>query len=204
MISAWQKQRIRVRVRRTSTRRTLTRYFRSAWRPAAFCLTMLMLLTLIGAMNEMALLSSTYLSMVLGSVCGVGVAIAFMGLVTATVWNLVNKYWIKSALSICLVMGACYALNMTIANLFLFAADDAVLDYGVTTIPPAEVSETIERVNPAIAPFELSEKPKTDELSEKPKTPQKDEPAQDEETVQKKSVDRNESTQEMPAGLVGD
>ena len=194
MTSVWQKRRSRVQIRRTRARRGLTRYFRSIWRPAAFCVVMLLLLTLVGAMNETALLSSTYLSTVLGSLCGVGIAIAFIGLVTATVWNLVNKYWIKSTLSLCLLVGVCYALNMTIANLFLFSADDAVLESSMTTFPSAEISEATPIAESQFINATLS---KTSELSPNKETVSR-------KAAEQQSLDsKQESIQTMPAGLSG-
>lgn len=192
MTSVWQKQRSRVHVKRTRLRRRLTHYFYSGWKPAAVCLGLLLLLMLVGAMNETALLSSSYLSTVLSAVCVVGVAIAFFGLVASTVWNLVNKRWIRSTLSLCLLVGISALLNMAIANLFLFAADDAAMENTVTHIP----AEVIERVEP------VAKGSGTDSIFvTKNSAKQREQIVPGIENNSGVENDQNDVIQEMPAGL---
>ncbi|MGD1899266.1 MAG: hypothetical protein ACFB16_20240 [Phormidesmis sp.] len=65
---------------------------------------------------------------VLSFACGGLGAIAFVSLIGGTIWTLFTRRWLRSAISFCLLICFCYALALTIANHFLFAADDSITD----------------------------------------------------------------------------
>lgn len=144
---SWRQRSVKTRLRNW-----VVRYFYSGWQPAAFCFG---LLAVTGVLSW-----DVRLSLLVGVLC----AIAFIGLLAATSWNLVKKRWLQSILSFGLLICFCYSLNMSLANHFLFAADDAVIQEKLAGTAVAEsIDTTTEKSSPS-APS-VTEEPTASETS---------------------------------------
>lgn len=112
----------------TQLRRECTRYFYSGWKPGIVCFGLLGLLSMVQAIDGLAILHGNKQAIALGLCAGGLCAIAFIGLISATSWNVMKRRWLQSIVSLVWIVCFCYTVNMTLANQFLFAAETDLTD----------------------------------------------------------------------------
>ena len=115
-----------------AVRRFCTKYFNSFWLPGALCL-----LLMVGAISALAFsvdtaLLGAYATLLfwLGVLGLVLAAIAFCGVISATIWNFANKRWFKGGLNFILLLALCGGMTMATGSLLVFAMAN---DYTVPT-----------------------------------------------------------------------
>lgn len=121
------RRRFRRRMRRLNFRRVLRyffrRYFNSFWMPGFVSVS-----ALVGAIATLALsvnveLLGIYTSVVfaIGVAALVGAFVAFCGLLSATIWNMASRRWLKGLTNFTLLLFLCGGLTAATGSLLVFA-----------------------------------------------------------------------------------